>query len=780
MATLLCVCAGLVLAAAASPTRADAAGCPDEQRRQERGSAALPDCRAYELVTPPQKNGGLIQPTVAPLFQVASNGQRVITATYQCFAEAQSCIAERQSQGEPYEFARTNAGWVAHPLAPPATSFEPDSWLSVNADSGTVLVSAPNTPAGEEDFSQGPAGGPFTPVGPVGEGPTDEFRELLGTPVVETRDSSHIVYATAKPFWAFDPTGHIEAGPVRPGLYEYAGTGHQTPLMVGVKGGFESHEPMSDCGNRLGGLISSRNALSEDGRTIYFTADGSEPPSICPPQFRLYVRLDNESADARSVLVSGPTPGTCTEPECEANTGEEKEVEHARQANFAGASGDGSRVLFKDGQQLTDNASESSEGFGCGTGSGCNLYEWECPHCDGLTEQQEAGKRHLVDLSEGAKESGGPRVQGVVAFSADGSHAYFVAKGVLTGNEENANHEKATDEADNLYVNVGGRLTFIAVLARGDVQNWEEGGQPANVTPDGRFLVFSSHRALTRDDSRAEEPAPAQVYEYDATTRTLIRISIGNQEFNGDGNEGTGDASIVPASEGEAGRTVPVRLDPTMSDDGAYVFFQSPIALTPQSLNDVSAGEGLAQNVYEYHDGRVSLLSDGRDTSPAGGLPESPVELLGSDPSGSSAFFATFDPLLPEDTDTQRDIYDARICSESEPCAPPQAAPPAPCAAEACHGTPPGAPAGVTPGSETFVGAGNLAPVAAVPRKPKPKTAAQVRGEKLTKALKACRRKHGSKRKACEREAHRAYHAVNRAKRASKARRASRYRKVGR
>jgi hypothetical protein len=768
--TAAALAAGSVLAPAAH-----AAGCFDEQVRQARGSAALPDCRAYEMVTPQDKNGALIEeigPT--PLIALSSNGQRLITSSYQCFEHAESCVDTRQSEGIPYEFARTGDGWATHPLAPPSATFETYTHYSVSADAGTLLYSAP-VPPSEDDFFAREPGGSFVHVGPFGEG--QSFANYKNVLVLATPDLAHIVYESSQSFWAFDPTGSEEHLAIAGGLYEYAGAEHQpverkAPLMVAVKGGFEDHEPVSDCGARLGGGGRSltRGALSEDGRVVYFTANGREPPSVCPPTERLYVRIDGESADARSVQVSAPTPGTCEEAECQENTSHEKEVERSREASYQGASADGSKVVFLSGQQLTDNASESREGLGCGGESGCNLYESECPHCDELTESQELARRRLIDLSAGAKEHGGPRVQGVVAISPDGSHVYFVARGALTGEEENANHEKPVDGADNLYVYAEGRLVFVAVLSESDERWWERRATfplAASVTPDGRFLVFTSHRALTVDDTR-EEGGPAQVFEYDATARTLRRISIGDNGFNADGNQGEGDATIALAYSSPLGGSTEVRTDPTMSHDGAYVFFQSPIGLTPGALNDQPAGcavefigkclrVAFAQNVYEYHDGRVFLISDGRDTTPQGGPSRfPPVKLLGADASGANVFFATFDQLVPtEDTDTQRDIYDAHICSEAEPCPPPPSGTPAPCEGEACHGGAPALPAGPTPGSATFMGPRN--PVPPAPVTPKGRTAAQVRAAKLARALRLCHRKHGRRRRTCERRAHRAY-----------------------
>jgi len=72
-------------------------------------------------------------------------------------------------------------------------------------------------------------------------------------------------------------------------------------------------------------------------------------------------------------------------------------------------------------------------------------------------------------------------------------------------------------------------------------------------------------------------------------------------------------------------------------------------------------------------------------------------------------FFTTADRLVPEDTDTQLDIYDARICEPEagNPCIAP--APPAlpPCLGEQCHGIPAATPSLLAPGSASFNGEGS-------------------------------------------------------------------------
>jgi hypothetical protein len=118
-------------------------------------------------------------------------------------------------------------------------------------------------------------------------------------------------------------------------------------------------------------------------------------------------------------------------------------------------------------------------------------------------------------------------------------------------------------------------------------------------------------------------------------------------------------------------------------------------------------------------------------------------------------------------TDTARDIYDAHVCSASSPCISFSEVQSPPCTTEAsCKASPTPQPSIFgAPASATFQGPGNLPP--APPPHPKVKTAAEIRAEHLTKALKACHaKKNKQKRKACEKQARKRYGPVKKAKKA--------------
>jgi hypothetical protein len=717
------------------------ASCPAVTEASSGFRSYLPDCRAYEQVTPVAKNGASVDSVFAAAApDIASDGSRVMYLSIQCFAEAASCTGERQGEGEPYASARTSGGWATTALAPPAALGANTAEL-YGTEPGLAMFSIASPPGGQDDlFARQPDGslqdiGPLTSPALGPHGPVAVAGELMAT-----ADLTHVAWNTLVELkWPFDPT--ISGGNT---AYEYVGLGNSQPVLVGVSGGPGSTDLISKCSTRVGhsSSVGTQGALSADGSTVFFTAapceSGAGVNSSTPvPANTVYARIDA----SRTVLISGRSPAGCTTPACQGS--------QARNAFFVAASEDGSKAFFTSPQQLTDGAGEDpvaqDGGESCyiTTGAnGCNLYLYDFANPAG---------HELVDVSAGDTSGGGPRVQGEMAVSPDGSHVYFVAQGVLAG-APNGVGQTAQNGADNLYMyerdaaHPAGQTTFVATLSPSDSQEWQaEQGLRANVTPEGRFLVFTSHGRLTTDAANAS--GAAQVYRYDAQTGQLLRLSLGSNGFNENGDGGAGDATIVFARNFTS-RLGPMRTDPTMSDDGSYVFFQSPIALTPNALNDVAIdSEGdLAQNLYEWHDGQVSLISDGHDRSPdrtfscplASGAASSSVCLLGADRSGSNVFFTTSDSLVAQDTDTELDIYDARVGGGF-----PEASPVSVCQGEACQGAPGAQPGPVSAATVAFAGSGNLvAPVVVAHPKAVVKKHIRRRGRRRRRPVR--RRAHGA------------------------------------
>ena len=331
----------------------------DETFIDDTTSPGLPDGRQYELVTPPQKNGALIDVALgggsAWSPRIAENGRDLIVPSIQCFAGAPSCIGARERDGEAYEFTRTPDGWATNPLAPPLTTgAESNTLWSADADTHATLFSAPSPPQGQDDFYLRSAQGTLADIGPLGEGREGTggggtFRKL--NLIVATSDFSHVLYEGNK-LW-----------PIEAGLYEYTGVGNTAPRPVGVTGTANSTSLISACANTLlgggtqsGGLTQSYGPLSADGRTAYFTAGPCANGTGTNASKRvfakeLYARVQGEQEQAgetgaHTILISAPTATGCESAECKENNSSEpaKEEERARDSIFAGASNDGSRV----------------------------------------------------------------------------------------------------------------------------------------------------------------------------------------------------------------------------------------------------------------------------------------------------------------------------------------------------------------------------------------------------------------------------------------------------
>ena len=162
-------------------------------------------------------------------------------------------------------------------------------------------------------------------------------------------------------------------------------------MLVGVD---EVASLISDCGTDLGGMririgsqgltsLSAHNAVSADGDTVFFTADkcGSSPPAD-----ELFARIDNGQPDAHTVAISEPSAEDCAQLRYEPGREE---------ANFEGASADGTKVFFVTEQPLLGGDSTQ------------NIYEYDFSAPPG--ERVHAGLRRGLD---GVRSDGGSAGRG--------------------------------------------------------------------------------------------------------------------------------------------------------------------------------------------------------------------------------------------------------------------------------------------------------------------------------------------------------------------------------
>jgi hypothetical protein len=355
-----------------------------------------------------------------------------------------------------------------------------------------------------------------------------------------------------------------------------------------------------------------------------------------------------------------------------------------------------------------------------------------------------------------------PEMAGVMRVSEDGSHVYFVSKAALAGPTANEYGATPAQGAENLYVDdtVTHVVTFVAAMSPSDASEWaKQDSREVAATPEGRFFVFGS---VAKDLTPGASGGGRQFYRYDADETEeeesqhvprLVRVTVGDRESD-DGNDGANfllaHRAYIDAVDPESS-LVSVTL-------GGAVFFESEAGLTKQALNFTSIGvfqgrEQFAVNVYEYEDGQVYLISQ-PDTHST--FRTSSVVLVGASPSGSDVYFKSDDALVGQAGEAGENyIYDARVDGGFP-------APEVPgrlteCDGEACQTPAPSPSIPGLPASATFSGPGNLAESLVV-GDAGPKAPPVAKAGALAKALRACRSKHGARRRvACERAARAKY-----------------------
>ena len=568
-------------------------GCSNEQFRQiEQNATNLPDCRAYEQVSPVAKN---LTDAVGKgdFVQSSPSGYNV---TYFALLPFPGTVGSGDFVS--YLSSREGEGWSTQGLVPPTNSGSPGEVVGLTEDLSTSIVAvgeegpilaAGGTPGILDYYIHNDITGGYQSLAAGIEGGEVNFSDA-------SYDDSRIL---------FEDTAKLtsNAVPKVPNLYEWSagritlvgvlshGEAPEEGAVAGPGGrAIEELEPGQEFGFPLpGGSIRhfyTQNTLSEDGSRVFFTDVGTG---------RIYMR----------------------EPETETTI----EIS-AGQAYWRAATPSGSRVFYTEGG-----------------GASRNLYRF--------------------DVASKAREpitTGAAHVLGTFGISNDGSYVYFVADGVLAG--ENAEHHLPTGGEPNLYVwHEGSGITFIDMLKPElDEPDWTDnaetvpgpaqGGKSARVTPGGHTVVFTSANQLT-DYANAGH---VELYSYGASEAKISCISCNPSGIvASSGVQLTDHAGFGPGIR----NSIATR---NFSEDGDQVFFQTTEGLVPQDTNG-------QMDVYEWErTGTGTCLEGGGNCIDLISTGESPSESYFGDASadGSDIFFFTRQSLVGQDQDENADLYDAR------------------------------------------------------------------------------------------------------------------------
>lgn len=520
------VACALALGIAPAPSVA-AETCPNAAIRAQQGATYLPECRAYEMVSPQDKNGNAIVSSAAAY----ADGGIVLYSSIGAFGDTPSNLTGK------YRAVRTDAGWTSASVNPPT------SGRNGGLYDQAYLVAL------NDDLSRGVYDTEY-PIDPLDSGPQpaesrsiDIYRRDVdgswhwlsrGDKVPETSTQRVAFGAVSDDFEVTVlQTRRAMTAPVvdESQTHVYARAGDTLRLVSVAPGG----GPMprgavlgdGEAGNattsQLGGAAA--RAVGADGRTIVFKgADASGVDQI-------FVRLDALGAAATTVHVSR-APGTgagCT-----------------GGATFLAMDRAGETIMFGCPSQLTPDATP---------GGGVYAYDVAT-----------GGLRFLTPDRGG--DVGPTTWLRFIGADARLSHVYFLSRGRLTDDA------RAASTWVKLYVLHDG-VVRLAASADGAITSL--GQRDVDLTEDGARLVVHA-----RADLLTGTPTTlSQVYLYDAVEERLACVSC---RADGSASEGAANLdNLLPNEFNTAG----IPPHGNLSEDGRRVFFTSADALVPDDVNGV-------------------------------------------------------------------------------------------------------------------------------------------------------------------------------------------------
>lgn len=532
----------MVLAAAAMPPAASSAaagqGCANEALRVEQGSASLPDCRAYEMVSPVDKNGGDVTAD-GDTNRASVDGNAVAYGARTGFGDTTGSGYATLVQ---YVAVRGPGGWQTHAITPTPA-----------ADAAQVAVGATRVEVFSEDMHKALVEAYALPQAPtvgvknevnlyVEDTAPGGLLETITAPagIEEVRPTALVASARGASqdlgVVTFETTANLVTGASGEArkLYVFE---HGALHLAGILPGEAIPVGGSSVAFAMPGFesLEQEDTVSRDGSRILFVspADGSAPP-------QLYMRKN------------GSTTAWVSESEASTPNPEPQNVV------FQAASPDGKSVVFTSTDRLLD-ADPGGEGYG--------IYLYR----DSANPSAEPNLTFIARSTGSDSSYPGPESAIVKGLGEDATRIYFESESML-------------------YLWDAGTIHKVApapdALEGGETQAFD-----SRVSADGREIAFVSSRSLTARDTAGH----SEMYVWDEADAQLRCASC-----PGGGASASASVELEPAGTTEAGFTVVLPISRRfLTSDGSHLFFSTAQALVPQDVNglpdvyeyDIRSGE---------------------------------------------------------------------------------------------------------------------------------------------------------------------------------------------
>ncbi len=646
--------------------------CPNAHVRALTGANYLPDCRAYELVTPGYAGAVQILPAEG-LFNFA--------ATFSGYAESPVNFGYANS---PSRFSYMGGlGSVAGQDAPNSIV---DVYLATRTNTGWTTA-MPGLKGNETLFGFGRNCSDDQDVCADYIGPRYEPGENNEQHEVPKSNSPYLYKADGTRLGRL-PTNvnTVKGGDRFKGDQQFSGDFSQYFFSTQTKFAPEGSTAVP-------GSVYRNDLAAKTVEVISYDANGDPieaEPSVAGDPNRV-TGIAGVSDNGRRILLAGTTNPYCNVNEypfrCaymlksparlymrDTSAKLTYEVSRGKEVNFVDMTRDGSQVVFVSSEKFSPQDTDTS----------ADLYRWT-----------EAGDKITLLSQNGAlgnSDSCNPTwisqcgVEQLTPEFFNGSE-YFELIAHVKGNDDLLANESGDvyfyspedlapgivggDNERNLYLYRNGHIQFVATMDPGTQI------ERSTIAPDGRFAAFVTKSRLTAYDPAGHREA----YVYDADLGQLRCASC-----NPSGSAPTA-AEELTVSEG----------GPFMANDGR-TFFTSKESLVPQDTDGI-------RDVYEYVGGHPRLISTGTGNHDSTGGLELLSAFFGSlrtglesvSRDGTDVYFSTFETLAPEDKNGDfLKIYDARtsggfdFAPDLGPCV----------AADECHG------AGSAPAAEPVINTG--------------------------------------------------------------------------